>query len=365
MIRKIRFWRYHLPLKKGLYLSSDTLTVREGIVIEIETSSGMVGYGDVYPLPGFHPESLEDVLVQLPALMNELVGQIIDDEWYRLEGAFEELLGKKRHHSSLRCGVEMALLDLVAQRDNKTLRNLILPSASDQLCVQGLLLQNASEEDIRQVEGYSAVKIKVGRDPENDALMVQAIHKRLGPNCRLRLDANRAWSLDEALIFSDGISLTPIDYIEEPLKDSEKMAMFCKKSPLKVALDESLPNRLVSSKSSWQPTFHSIPKGVGTLVLKPSMLGGVERTARLIRLAKKSGFRPIISAAFPSPLGLHHIAQFTAALLPDEIAGLAIGDLYQEELAPTFSSQCGMVDLRASDKASKQINKKLLTLIPL
>ena len=58
----------------------------------------------------------------------------------------------------------------------------------------------------------------------------------------LRLDANRAWTLDEALEFASGIKGIKIEYCEESLKNPEQLDSFLEKSDLPIALDETLFN---------------------------------------------------------------------------------------------------------------------------
>ena len=74
---------------------------------------------------------------------------------------------------------------------------------------------------------YKAVKMKVGvKSIEEEIKRILILKTHLKQNISLRLDANRAWTLDEALEFASGIKGIKIEYCEEPLKNPEQLESF-------------------------------------------------------------------------------------------------------------------------------------------
>lgn len=89
---------------------------------------------------------------------------------------------------------------------------------------------------------YAALKVKVGRraDPLEDAAALLAIRAAVGPGVRLRADANRAWSLEQAVAFARAVPAAVLEYVEEPTKDPADLAELYRRTALPLALDESV-----------------------------------------------------------------------------------------------------------------------------
>ena len=99
------------------------------------------------------------------------------------------------------------------------------------------------EEDARRLieKGYRTIKLKVGRHSLNeDIVAVKALRTTAGNGTEIRLDANRAWSLKEAVSFGKSVADCRIQYIEEPLKEAADLTQFFKQTGIPFALDESL-----------------------------------------------------------------------------------------------------------------------------
>ena len=109
-----------------------------------------------------------------------------------------------------------------------------------------------------------------------------------------------------------------LEYIEEPLKDSNRLEELFAKTQVKYALDETL----VSSES-----LHSWPNAAA-LICKPSLLGGRKKIEQLADTGK-----PIVfSAAFESGVGVARIAQLATQYSPTIPAGLDTLDWLQDSL---------------------------------
>src|SRR5690606_1395237 len=135
----------------------------------------------------------------------------------------------------------------------------------------------------------------------------------LGRGVALRFDANRAWGLDEALSFAEGVHALAPDYIEEPLKDADDLPDFVAKCDLPVALDESLDAELLLALEGGMlddledNARRGLPGGELGLplvvaryyIIKPTMTGiGPRALAHLAKAHKKKHF--VVSSAFES-----------------------------------------------------------------
>ena len=120
----------------------------------------------------------------------------------------------------------------------------------------------------------------------------------------LRLDANRAWTWDEAVQFAESTSSLDLDYVEEPLATASKMPELWVDTRMPVALDETLQ----------QPDgAESIRGWAEAIVLKPTLVGGLMATLRMAAAARSVGVRSVLSASFESGVGLRGVAAIAAA----------------------------------------------------
>ncbi|MFQ5571900.1 MAG: o-succinylbenzoate synthase, partial [Rhodothermales bacterium] len=304
-------YRYSVPLVTPLALKGETLDRREGWLVRLESDTGTVGWGEVSPLPGFSRETLEGVQQQLVSLQGAFVGRPVETGWSEPDGRFAREVDALALVPSVRFGLELAAWNLLAAAQGIPLPALITPQPCATVSVNALL--TGAEEDVLDTarrlsaDGYRAVKLKVGRGSvEEEAALVRALGHLLGSEVRLRLDANRAWSLEQALAFAHRLGDTPVEYIEEPLAHPERLSLFAARSGVPVALDETL----VGLSPEALPR-HAYARAV---ILKPTVMGGLIPTLRMARRAEALGMTPVISAAFETGVGMLGLVALAAAV---------------------------------------------------
>jgi O-succinylbenzoate synthase len=320
-------YRYALPLSPPL--DGPEGGTRRGVLMRLETDDGAVGWGDAAPLPGFSPESTREAADQMQALARSLSGATVSLSRRRaslakaLKKVWAERSGPGRWAPSVRFAVEGAIAEAGAAASGRSTPALLGPEPRPTVSVNALV--TAADEDaetaaerIRE-DGYRAVKVKVGRgDPTYEAAGVRVLSDRLGPGVSLRLDANRAWRLDEATAFADEIRSVPVEYVEEPLAEPspDRLRDFERQTGLPVALDETTrevhPDRL------------SAYRFARALVLKPTLIGGLRPALRFAGAAERYGMTPVVSAAFESGVGHRLLAALAATLGSGDVpAGLS------------------------------------------
>ena len=145
---------------------------------------------------------------------------------------------------------------------------------------------------------------------------LQELSKHADPQVSLRLDANRAWSYDEALAFVRALpAALPLAYIEEPCRDVADTLQLAQSGRVPIALDESLLG--LNDEGLAQL------KGLSAYVIKPTLCGGLSGAARLARAARQSDAEPVVSAAFESGVGIRALVYLANELMtPGLAAGL-------------------------------------------
>lgn len=353
LLRRFDIIPYRLRLVKPLVMKGQTLQEREGLIIRLEDEDGFFGLGEIAPFPGLHHESMPAAAAQVAEMQARLNGCRIPDNLLPLAHGFDGWLGEENLFPSVRFGLEMALLNLLADRAAQPLAALLNPQYRTTVSLNALFAGGREdlERDIPALaaEGYRAIKIKVGRhDLQTEVALVRRV-RELAPAMDIRLDANRAWSLPEALQFSRMLGDCRIEYLEEPLRDPSGLGAFYRETSLPLALDETLDGML--------PNVFLPPSGTAALILKPGVIGGFERSFRWAALARRCRLKVVISSAFESGVGLAALANLAAVLNPDDVpCGLDTYKWLAEDVTSRpFRAVNGQVDVAAADRTARQL----------
>ena len=301
----ISCYRFVLPLCTSTHLGKGLTTTREGMLLAVEGAGGRTGWGEVSPLPGFSRETLTSVI---DAARRIAISLRQCTTTAALRSCTPDVTGSP----SLFFGFQTALSALTAPV-NEAMR---VP-----LCA---LLDGATEtvynEALRSRRlGYSVAKLKVGRGAvDEDIAVVREVRRRLSGACRLRFDANRAWSFDDAARFCDAAAGNDVDYIEEPLIDPTQLGRLYERTGMPCAVDESLQSLsacLFSGKDRESPReehlLRDIIAGAQALVWKPSLCMPPSR------MALETDAPVVLSGAYESGVGTAAVLAHAAAQGPD------------------------------------------------
>lgn len=357
----VKLYAYDLKLRRPIVVKGKQVIARPGFILEL--GAGPVrGFGEISPLEGFSPESLAAVVEQLGHIRHVLVADPVPDGLEQLQDGFRDWLGNFSLLPSVAFGIEMAVLNLIANGREMTLKELLADTSHTHIPINGLLQGEPAllVEQAQQMvgEGFTALKLKVGRALEDDIRLVKDISAAISGRALLHLDANQAWSLDEAVYFGNEIGLAAVDYIEEPLVSYRDIPEFFRRTTIPVALDETL--RSVD--------FAEVKKteGVDVIVLKPSVIGGIEKTWDLVRKAKAQGISTLISSIFESSLGLLCLANLAGCSFRNNAAGLDTGKWFETDvLRDPLQIQRGKMEIAGRRMAAEDINFDQLTEVTL
>lgn len=336
----MRIFHYRLPLTRPLVTPAGTLHEREGYLLELAGKNGKVGYGDMAPLPGFSPEAgkrgLAKALAKACRELRKEPEVIEEDEetWYQTtleverQGCLSAVgsLGLPSTWRMLRGPglwmvslpewlyriVEPPLRALIDSRDDGLAHTAFFAwfsALQDLMCkgglfggeqqfldVNGLLDPRAGDldgqlEELRENK-YRTVKVKTSSEPGEALKQAHAAAEGLGGEVALRFDANRGWTLGQALAFCDGIRDLNVEYLEEPLRDPAGAVELRSRTGVPLAADESLRE----GECPWADVWVIKP------TLGPNWLEHLQQ-------ASERGQRAVISACFESGVGIAGLAR--------------------------------------------------------
>ncbi|HDV7283717.1 TPA: o-succinylbenzoate synthase [Mannheimia haemolytica] len=299
-MRKVKLYRYQLPIQTGVVLRKQPLKERQGLLVCLQEQE-KVGWGEIAPLPSFSQESLEQA-------ENQTVNWL--KAWQKEEPETLEQL-----FPSVAFGLSCALAEL---------NNILGQQANNQsavLCYGDLeKLHTAFSQS-----SHSIGKLKIGLNPEREGEQANLLLHTF-PNLRLRLDANRLWSLEQAVKFAEKIANEHkhrIQFIEEPCQTPELSRQFATQTDIAIAWDETVRDANFLVKK--EPNLTAI-------IIKPTLVGSLEKCVDLIQQAQKQGLAVVISSSLESSLGLTQLARIAQQYTPNSTPGLDTLNLMQHQL---------------------------------
>lgn len=291
-----------------------------------KTRPGCRGVGECAPLPALSCDDIEDYGDVLRRFCDQFERTgVIDDE-------------DMKDYPSMLFGLETAIAHFNA--GNEMFFDTSFSRCEAGIPINGLVWMGSFEEMRDRIEekinnGFRCIKLKIGSiDFDKETELIRHIRKRFGKDTiELRVDANGAFTFDEAPDRLEVLARYDIHSIEQPIKAGQwdKMAELCRYSPLPVALDEELigVNDTINKKAlldTIKPAY---------IILKPSLHGGMKGTREWVSLARKRNIGSWMTSALESNVGLNAIAQLTADIYGSKITmpqGLGTGLLFTDNI---------------------------------
>lgn len=233
---------------------------------------------------------------------------------------------------SIRFGVETAIKDYL-NGGNRSIFPGAWRSGEKVLVINGLVWMGNRDKMLAGVhrkleEGFRCVKFKVGGIRFEDELaLIAGVRESFPPErLEIRLDANGAFSVKDAISRLERLSAYDIHSIEQPIRAGQwtEMATLCRQSPIDISLDEELIgiNRVTDKElmlKTVKPQY---------IILKPALCGGFSGGREWIDIADRLGIGWWITSALESNIGLNAIAQWADSLNVTIPQGLGTGELF-------------------------------------
>ncbi|GEO05810.1 o-succinylbenzoate synthase [Adhaeribacter aerolatus] len=301
------------------------------------------GIGECAPLPGLSPEYTPDFKAKLFRQIEELNQIFIKEGVQNLESIIYS--NKLIIFPSLLFALETAWFDL-ERGGQRILYHNDFTQGKAGIPINGLIWMGDKafmQEQIRKKldDGYSCLKLKIGSLDFNTELEILAAIRKAATSkdLTIRVDANGAFLPAEALSKLEQLSAFDLHSIEQPIRAGqwEEMQQICRNSPVPVALDEELIG--ITELSQKENLLRTIAPTY--IILKPTLLGGMQATAEWINIAGGFGIDWWITSALESNIGLNAISQFTAQYTIAREQGLGTGQLYNNNIPSPLSIQQG------------------------
>jgi L-Ala-D/L-Glu epimerase len=309
-----------LRFRRPVTSAFGTLAERELLLLRLAGDDGVIGWGEAAPLEpydGVPTAAVREALKRYAPLL-------ADAE--HVEGA--ELLDRCREVADLPqalAAVDMALWDRAGQKEGRPVCALLTDDPAPSVRVNATIASEdragaAAAADRARRDGFSCVKVKVGI--ADDAGRVAAVRAAAGPEMELRLDANGAWTVEEAVRTIEALAPAGLELVEEPVHGVEALREVRERVPVRIAMDETAgaPGSLHAAVAD-------------AVCLKVSRCGGISGLLAQAALVRSTGADVYLASTYDGPLGIAAAVHCAAALRPEAASGLGTLELFSDDFS--------------------------------
>ncbi len=289
-------------LRAPLVSAHGETSCRRLVAVTLTDDDGLAGHGEAAPLESYDGVAIDDVVDALAT--------------WRPGGPLPAL-------PQAAAAIDLALWDLRGRRAGEPVWRLLGATAPPRVTVNatiGAVEPGRAAALARQASaaGFTCVKVKVGAG--DDLARVRAVREGGGPALAIRLDANGAWSIEEALAALAAFAPLGIECCEEPVHGRRALELVAAATRVAIAADESTAEAGIFER-----------RACAAVCLKIAASGGISGVLRDAERARAAGYEVYLASTIDGPLGIAAALHAAAAVRPDRPCGLATLALFDAD----------------------------------
>lgn len=304
-ITRLETWPVTMQLSEPYAIAYESVESTTNVFLRLETDGPHVGFGCAapdLPITGETPETV------LQALRDQAAPLLKGADPTRVGLQHHRLRAALRPQPAASAAVDMALHDLLGKACGLPLWRLL---GGYRDCIEtnvtiGILPEAETVARARDwvARGFRCLKLKGGRDMEDDVARVLRVREAVGPKIELRFDANQGYTVEQARQFVSRSRQAKIVILEQPTPKGEPALLgeVARDVPIAVMADESL--------MGLRDAFRLAKKDVADMVnVKLMKVGGIFEALQINAVARAAGYELMVGcmdeAALAIAAGLH------------------------------------------------------------
>ncbi|WP_256710697.1 enolase C-terminal domain-like protein [Paenibacillus sp. FSL H8-0548] len=298
-----------LPMKQDFKISSGSVGDKSQgaphVYVKVTADNGAVGWGEARPSHRWSYETLETVTSTITNYLRPVLLGADATDLYTVHSLMNKEIkaGLGNGQPIAKAAVDIAMHDLIGTASGKRLADMWFSGykPSSQL---SYLISTSSPEEAEQKalfaksKGYRGVDVKIGLNTSLDIEILDAV-KGAAPDLFMRVDANQAYTLQQAVKLAKRMEQIGVDVFEQPLKaiDLFGHAELRRKTCIPIALDESIwtAGDLIQAIRA---------EACDTVVIKITKMGGLSGAKLCGDIAREAGLGLLGGGLTESRLGL-------------------------------------------------------------
>ncbi|MGJ7032687.1 mandelate racemase/muconate lactonizing enzyme family protein [Niabella hirudinis] len=299
-ITKIDFYKLFIPLKEPFVISLGPLYNAESVVVRMETSAGITGWGECSPFMSINGESADTGLVVGRYFEQVLLGKDPLDIGERVADMDRVIYA----NHSIKSAFDMALYDIAARHAGQPLYRFLGGSPHKEIVTDYTVSVGTPEKmaaDALKIQeaGFPVIKVKIGKGGAQDVERIKAIRQAVGNEIPLRVDANQGWQVAEAIETLQALAPFNIQHCEEPIARRAFMELpaIRTQSPIPIMADETCGDQYDLKRLLALGACDRIN-------IKLGKSGGIYNALQMIRLAEAAHVEIQLGAFLESRLAM-------------------------------------------------------------
>lgn len=312
---EITYRSFNLELKNTFTISHGSRDFQPTLIVILK-DGGFTGFGEAAATV-YYGVTVEKMITSIKS-----VEPIIAENIHRTpEELWELTFPKLKDNPFAQCALDMAMHDLHGKRNGLPLYKMWGLDNSNVPLTNYTIGIDSVENMVKKIKEFPWPLYKIKLGTNDDIAIVKELRKHT--DSVFRLDANAAWTVDQAIENSDAMKELNVEFLEQPLKpeDTEGMKELYKRSSLPLIADESCIVEEDVDKCA--PFFHGVN-------IKLTKCAGITPGRRMIKKARSLGLKVMVGCMTESTVSMSAIGQLLPMLDYVDMDG---GLLIKEDIA--------------------------------
>lgn len=295
----LNFYTYNLELKNTFTISHSSRDFQPTLIVAL-TEGEFTGYGEAAATSyyGVTVEKMQHDIQKIENLIAKNIHLTPEELW---EITFPEL----KENPFAQCALDIAMHDLHGKRNHQPLYKMWGLKLDNIPLTNYTIGIDSVEKMVQKIKEFPWPLYKIKLGTEDDVALVKELRKHT--DAVFRVDANAAWTADQAIENAKALKELNVEFLEQPLNanDWEGMKKLYQESVLPIIADESCIEETDVEKCAGY--FHGIN-------IKLTKCGGLTPGKRMILNAKSLGLKVMVGCMTESTVGISAIAQLLPLL---------------------------------------------------
>ena len=306
-ITHTEIYRFSIPMEP-FTIATGTMDHAQNVFIRVHTDAGFYGVGECSAFPMIVGETQDTCLIMAKEFAALWKGKDALD----IDERLQQLHAFTAGNSTIKSAFDMALYDIAAKHAGIPLyqylggrKKHVETDITIGIFLPEVMAQKAAE---LKKTGANILKIKLGKNAEEDIERIKQIRQAAGKDIKIRVDANQGWNFDEAIFALNRIAGYDIEFCEQPMRTwyDDRLPELKKLSPVKIMADESVFNHHDARKQIESNSCDYIN-------IKFSKSGGINEAKKIHDFAAENGIACMMGGMLESRIALSAKLHFVYA----------------------------------------------------
>jgi L-alanine-DL-glutamate epimerase-like enolase superfamily enzyme len=240
-IKHVDIYRFSIAMEP-FTIATGTMHYAQNVLIRICTDAGFYGVGECSAFPMIVGETQETCL----AMARDFAKLWDSQDALDIPARMQQLHDFTAGNTTIKSAFDMALYDIAAKNAGLPLykflngqRRNVETDITIGIAEPAVMAQRALKF---KKSGATILKVKLGKDARQDVERISQIRQAIGPDMRVRIDANQGWSFDEAMFALQAMGNLDVEFCEQPMRTwyNNRLPELRQLSPVKIMADESV-----------------------------------------------------------------------------------------------------------------------------